>query len=274
MNTSLKPSFLKPLLHVLIVLIGVIGLNSCGNTKKLIYFQPQIKGTGPVVTPDKQLPMESVIQVDDIISIVVASKSPEEDRRFNASNESTSATNSGATTGNTLTIGYLVNHDGDIQFPELGKVHAEGMTKMQLSQHIVKELVDKKLLIDPIVTVRFLNFRVTVIGEVARPGVYTVPNEKLSIIEAVALAGDLSIFGNRENVTLIRENGKGEKTTEKLNFRSADILSSEYYYLKSNDIIYVEPIRDRVAMERSQVYLPIIFSVSSFLIIVLDRFWR
>ena len=233
--------------------------------------QPDVHDTS-VVKNSAVIFSETVIQVDDILSIIVSSANQLENERFNAPNESTQGTNSGAASaGNTVTIGYLVNQNGDIQFPVFGTLHVEGMTKRQLTEKITKSLLDGKHLVDPIVTIRFLNFRVSVIGEVSRPGVYTVPNEKLSLLEAIALAGDLTIYGRRDNITLVRENGRGEKVTEKLNLKSIDVLSSPYYYLKSNDIIYVEPIKDRIAMEKSQQYLPIIFSVTSLLIVLLDR---
>ena len=262
----------KPLLKIFFSVICLLTIYSCGNTKKLIYFQEDEKSTHPNVS--SVVPAETLIQADDILSITVSSASTEASIQFNAPNESTPSTNSGASTGNTLTIGYLVNQNGDIQFPVLGLLHVEGLTKLQLTQLITTQLLEKKLLVDPIVTIRYLNFRVSVIGEVTRPGVYTVPNEKLSLMEAIALAGDLSVYGNRNNVSLIRENGKGEKIVQKLNLRSKDILASPYYYLKSNDVIYVEPIKDRVAMERSTQYLPIIFSITSLLIVVLDRVWQ
>jgi polysaccharide biosynthesis/export protein len=272
MKVSLLCKPLSSSFRMLLLLAGIALLNSCGNTKKLIYFQEDVKSTHPSVS--QVAPTETLIQSDDILSITVSSANPEASVQFNSPNESTPSTNSGASTGNTLTIGYLVNQNGDIQFPVLGTIHVEGLTKLQLTQYITKQLLDKQLLVDPIVTIRYLNFRVSVIGEVMRPGVYTVPNEKLTLMEAIALAGDLSIYGNRDNVSLIRENGKGEKTVQKLNLKSKDILSSPYFYLKSNDIIYIEPIKDRVAMERSQQYLPIVFSLASLLIVVLDRVWK
>ena len=258
--------------RMLVVIAGLLIISSCGNTKKLIYFQEDVKSDHPAVTP--VAPTETLIQADDILSIIVSSANPEASVQFNSPNESTPNTNSGASTGNTLTIGYLVNQNGDIQFPVLGIIHVEGLTKLQLTQYLTKQLLDKQLLVDPIVTIRYLNFRVSVIGEVMKPGVYTVPNEKLTLMEAIALAGDLSVYGNRDNVSLIRENGKGEKTIQKLNLKSRDILTSPYFYLKSNDIIYVEPIKDRVAMERSTQYMPIVFSITSLLIVVLDRVWK
>lgn len=257
---------------MLLSAVIVSGISSCGNTKKLVYF-PNVNDSSLQAQNNQFIPTETVIQIDDILSITVSSANPEASVQFNAPNESTPSTNS-ASQGNTLTIGYLVNQNGDIQFPVLGNIHVEGLTKLELSQKLTKELLDRKLLVDPIVTIRYLNFRVSVIGEVAKPGVYTVPNEKLSLLEALGLAGDLTIYGKRDNVLLIREDGKLGKITKRISLFDQDILTSPYYYLKSNDIIYVEPIRDRVSMERSQRLLPIIFSITSLGIIILDRIVR
>ncbi len=260
--------FVRILVNVLLLLSGILFLQSCGDTRKLTYFN-NVKDT-LISAPgrDANIPTETVIQVDDILSITVSSANPEASIAFNSPNESTPSTNS-ASAGNTLTIGYLVNQNGDINFPVIGKMHVEGMTKLQLSENITKQILEKKLLVDPIVTIRYLNFRVSVIGEVNRPGVYTVPNEKLSLMEAIGLAGDLSIYGKRHNVLLIRETAQG-KITRRIDLHSPDILTSPYYYLKSNDIVYVEPIKDRVALERQTRLLPIVFSITSMIIIIVD----
>jgi polysaccharide biosynthesis/export protein len=106
---------------------------------------------------------------------------------------------------------------------------------------------------------------------VLRPGVFTIPNEKISIMEALSLAGDMTIYGKKDNVILVREDGKGGKTVKRLNLNTAEILSSPYYYLQSNDVIYVEPSKDRVARERGLILLPIIVSITTLLIILIDR---
>ena len=127
------------------------------------------------------------------------------------------------------------------------------------------------MLIDPIVNVRYLNFRVTVLGEVAHPTVVSVPSEKISILEALGLAGDLTIYARRDNVLLIREEN-GNKTIRRINLNSSEILASPYYYLKSNDILYAEPNKAKVASTtRTNFLLPVIFSGLSFVVIVLDR---
>ena len=165
-------------------------------------------------------------------------------------------------------MGYLVNDEGMVIFPVLGAVKAAGLTKKQLEEELTDTLTDKKLLVDPIVNVRFLNFRVTVLGEVARPTTINVANEKISILEAIGLAGDLTIFGKRDNVLLIREEG-GKKLIRRINLNSENVLTSPYYYLKTNDIIYVEPNSAKIAStSRTQQLLPIILSGLSFVAII------
>jgi polysaccharide export outer membrane protein len=170
--------------------------------------------------------------------------------------------------------GYLVSQDGTIEFPALGKIVAAGLTKDKLREEIAKRLIDNKLLVDPIVTIRLLNYRVTVLGEVAKPTVVTVPNEKISILEAIGVAGDITVYGKKENVLLIREE-KGSKLVKRINLNTSEIFSSPYYYLKSNDVIYVEPNSAKVASaSRSQQLLPTILSALSFVAIILTRVIR
>jgi len=259
-------SELRVLLPFLLIVI-LAGMSSCSNTKRLVYFH-EVQDSYL-----KQLPqnVESIIQPNDLLSITVSSLNPTASAIFNAPNESTPNTNQ-ATAGNTLTVGYLVNPNGDIQFPVLGTVHVEGQNKSQLTKYLTQQLNDKKLLVDPIVTIRNLNFRVSVLGEVSRPGVYSTPNEKLSLLEALGMAGDITIYGKKDNVLLIRDEGKSEKTIKRLNLNSKEILSSPYYYLRSNDVVYVEPGKDKIAREKYALLLPIVFSVVTLFIVVIDRF--
>ena len=126
-------------------------------------------------------------------------------------------------------------------------------------------------MIDPIVTIRYLNFRVSVMGEVSRPGVFTTPTEKLSILEALSFAGDITVFGRKNNVLLIRESDKGEKLIRHLDLTKRDILSSPYYYLKSNDVVIVESNGGRLSKEKNSQFIPILFSVLSFLVVAVSQ---
>ena len=125
-------------------------------------------------------------------------------------------------------------------------------------------------MIDPIVTIRQLNFRVSVLGEVAKPGVYTTPNEKISLLEALSFAGDITIYGKKDNVLLVREDDKGDKLIVRIDLTSSALITSPYYYLKSNDVIYVEPSQNREKKERFAQVTPIILSVVSLLIITIS----
>jgi polysaccharide export outer membrane protein len=240
---------------------------SCATPKNTNYF-PQLKDE---IIANKLPVPEPEIQINDLLSIIVSSSNPEASAIFNAPNESTNLTSSAATSLNTLTIGYLVNQNGDITFPVFGQIHVVGMTKFQLSNLITQKILEKKLLIDPIITIRYLNFKVSVMGEVGRPGVFTTPTEKLSILEALSFAGDITIYGEKNDVLLIRENDKGEKIVRHLDLTSQDILSSPYYYLKSNDVLIVSSNGGRIAKEKNAQTLPIFFAVLSFLIVAVSQ---
>ena len=215
-----------------------------------------------------QAGLETIIQKKDILSISVSSLSPESTELFNMPNLPITP-NMSSVNSNPQTAGYLVSDDGFIKFPMLGKIQAAGLTSKQLEDTISHRLIERKLLYDPIVTARFLNFRVTVLGEVNRPGVVYAPNEQLSILEAIGLAGDLTIFGIRDNVMLIRQEG-AEKLAIRLDLSSSKILQSPYFFLKSNDVIYVEPGKAKVATtDYTRQNLPIIFGgITAFAVLV------
>jgi polysaccharide export outer membrane protein len=215
---------------------------------------------------------ESIIQRNDLLSISVSSLNPEASYIFNAPNIPSIP----STTNGVQSNGYLVGEDGYLQFPVLGNIQAAGLTKNQLKKEITRRLITNKLLVDPIVSVKFLNYRVTVLGEVNHPNTLSVPNEKISLLEAIGMAGDLTIYANRRNVLIIREE-EDKKQIKRLDLNSNDIFTSPYYYLKSNDIVYVEPNKARIASAKnnnSRVWLPIVFSGVTMIAIVVDRLFR
>lgn len=255
----------KITIYLLLSLFTVLFLASCANTKKVAYFN----NVGDSVRIASQSGLDPVIQKKDILSITVSSLSNEATVIFNTPN--LPITPNATFAANTpQTAGYLVADNGTIKFPVIGAISAAGLTKKQLEDNITKLLVDRKLLFDPIVSARFLNFRVTVLGEVNHPGVINVPSEQISILEAIGQAGDLTIYGLRNNVILIRQEGK-DKLVKRLNLNSSDILQSPYFFLKSNDVIYVEPGKAKAAStDRITQLLPIIFSGISVVVIVLN----
>ncbi|MGK2860341.1 MAG: polysaccharide biosynthesis/export family protein [Chitinophagaceae bacterium] len=238
---------------------------SCVNTKKSTYFYGSTDGT---IASNEPIP-QSLIQNNDILSILVSSASSDASSMFNP--QLAGNNNQSLSTDQSSNTGYLVSTEGYIQFPILGNIKAAGLTKTNLEESITKILLQKGLLIDPVVSIRFLNFRVTVLGEVNKPSVVTMPNEKLSLLEALGLAGDITIFGNRQNVMVIREENQ-QKILKRLDLNSTEIFTSPYYYLRSNDIVYVEPNKAKVAStSRSSQWLPILLSGLSFAAIVADR---
>lgn len=237
---------------------------SCANTKKAIYFNNV--ASGDIAT--NIIALEPIIQKNDLLSISVSSLSAEASDLFNGPNTTTTSLSTG---GTSLSSGYLVNQTGYIEFPLLGEVKAAGITRNELKNNIKKSLIDKKLLLDPIINIRFLNFKVTILGEVTRPTVVNVSNEKISLLEALGLAGDITVYGKRDNVMVIREE-EGKKILRRINLNSGEIFTSPYFYLKSNDIVYVEANKAKVAStSRANQWLPILLSGLSFAAIILDR---
>ena len=228
---------------------------SCVNTKKATYFN-NVQATS--YTPSAVDSGLIAIQKNDILSIVITSLSPEASAIFNTTNTTTTIS---TTTGTyQSTGGYLVNSEGFIELPILGNIKVAGLTKKDLKEKITNILIEKKLLLEPIVSVRQLNFEITVLGEVGRPSVITVPSEKVSLIKALGLAGDITIYGEKSNVTLIRESN-GKRMVTHLDLNSADFLTSPYYYLRPNDVIYVESNKNKVAsVSRIRQSLPVVIS--------------
>ncbi len=259
-----KYAFSLPVFLLACLLIGT----SCVNTKKATYFNDIENG----VYKTSYEAAQPIIHKNDLLSIYVSSLSvsAEATSMFNAPGMISTITAS-ANGPSTQNVGYLVNDEGDIQFPVLGNLRAAGLTTRQLNENIVDSLVTRQLLTNPLVTIRFLNFRVTVLGEVGKPTVITVPNEKISILEAIGLAGDLTIYGKRDNVLLIREE-EGKKIVRRIDLNSPATLTSAFYYLKSNDVIYVQPDKNKVAsVSNFRQLLPAFIAALSVVAIVLDR---
>ena len=241
-------------------------MSSCTSYRKVLYF-PDVKDSAQFKSTEAP---EIVIRKADIISIHVSSPNPEATELFNLPNNSEAQ--SSTQTGEVMrTAGYLVASDGHIRFPMIGLLKAEGLTKKQLQEYIRTQLIERKLLLEPTVEIRHLNFKVTVLGEVTRPMVINVPNEKITLLEALGLAGDMTINGKRENVLVIRDEG-GQKIAKRINLNSNELLQSTYYFLKPDDVVYVEPNKNRVAKE-SRLYqiLPIVIGGLSTSIFILDR---
>ncbi len=216
--------------------ISLILLTSCASQKEVSYLQG-VEGDYKMNIEQKQY---AGIQNGDWLSIVVNSKDAELAQMFNLPVVSVSLVHEGMySTGNRIS-GYLVNDNGCIDFPQLGEVKVVGLTLNELSTLIKNGILELGYIKDPIVTSQYMNFRITVIGEVTKPGAYSVSNGKVNIFEALGLAGDMTIYGQRNNVKIIREEN-GIRNVIVLDLRDKNILNSPYYYLRQNDVVYVEP---------------------------------
>lgn len=183
-----------------------------------------------------------VIQPQDQLSIVVSSRNPELSAALNkpvASYQAGSEITS-ANTGYQRLLGYVVDNEGNIEFPMLGELHIAGLTRWELQELIKSKVIDAGILLDPIVTVEFMNFRISVMGEVNNPGTFNVTGDKITLLGALSLARDLTIFGRRDNVTVIREQN-GQRNVYKVDLRKSSMFDSPAYYLQQNDVVYVYP---------------------------------
>ena len=216
----------------------ILMLGSCASSKKVAYFQNAVDG---VVAQSEGL-YDAKIMPKDILTITVSTTNPEAATPFNLTVSNTLNSTGQMYSGSGVLQTYLVDNDGEIDYPVIGTIKVAGLTKNEC-QELVKSKIKAFLAEEenPIVTVRMSSYRVTIIGEVRSPGVIPVETEKMSILEALASAGDLTIYGKRDNVMLIREEANGQKTIHRLNLNDANIISSPYYYLQQNDIVYVEP---------------------------------
>ena len=218
-------------------------LMACSAPKEILYLQDisLIKEE----SIDKNY--EVIIHKDDLLAIIVNSKDPELALPFNMPLISYQIGSQNV--GQQRLVGYLVNQDGNIDFPILGEIHVEGLTRMQVTELIKKRLISEELIKDPIVTVQFLNFKVSVIGEVGRPGTFDISGDRITLLEALSMAGDLTIYGRRDRVAVIREKD-GKRSILYHDLRSSDIFQSPCYYLQQNDIVYVEPNKAKTGQSR------------------------
>jgi polysaccharide export outer membrane protein len=235
-------------------------LSSCGNTKKLAYFN-NIQHDS--VAEIQKQNLETVISKNDILQINISTLDDVTNRQLNAPN-------AGASGG--ATNGYLVDESGVVKLPFIGTVKAEGSTKKQLSERITDELLTRKLAKEPIVTVRIENYKVTVLGEVNHPGNIPVPNEKMTLPEALAAAGDLTAYGKRDDILLIREVGN-KRIYKHIDLNKGQIFDSDIYNLQNQDLIYVSPTPNKAAsIDRSPQLLSLVLSGLSIIIIIYTQF--
>lgn len=254
----------KPIHFCLSILGGlfILFLSSCGTSKNSVYFSDiDSAKIRQLSAPEFREPL---IQTDDNLSITVQTIDPGAAVAVNQSPESSSG-NAG------IINGFRVDKNGNVEIPMLGVVKLAGLTTTEAKE--VVRLQATKFYKNPTIQVRFANYKITVLGEVAKPSSYIMPNEKVTILDAISLAGDLTIFGKRENVMLIRDNGT-KKDIIRLDLTSSSLITSPYFYLKQNDVLYVEPSKAKISANnapRNQM-ITIGLAVATLLITAISRF--
>ena len=228
---------MKRVIHLLLLIL----LTSCANYKDIPYFQNSAEYDG---SQGAQLYDMTIKPKDQLTVFVFSGTDKEAVAQFNMRDITVLEPNSRRlnTRGGHPVHRYLVDNEGNIDFPILGKIHLAGFTISQANNHI-KELITPYLskTADCVVNVNIENYEVTVMGEVAKPNTFTVTRNKITVLEALAMAGDMTIYGKRDNVKLLREMDNGEYEIHELDLRDANILNSPYYYLQQRDVVYVEP---------------------------------
>lgn len=236
-----------------LVLVTVLCLSSCGARKEIVYLQ----GAEETGVFQNDNPYLLTIRPDDKLTIIVNCKEPELAAPFNMQLNQKAFTSTGNVTfsqnGGSPQL-FWVDPEGYIEYPTMGKLKVEGMTRYELRDKIQEYLISNGYIQDPIVTVEFYNAKYSVLGEVTRPGQFSMTSDRITIFDAVASAGDLTIFGERDKVRLVRDkDGKQEYHT--LDLKDPEIINSPYYYLQQNDVVYVEPNKSKASnREVSSLY--------------------
>lgn len=257
-------------------------LHSCTNYKNLTYFN-NITDSGEVYKKGVNITLQEYMPVtvkqDDILSVIVSTNDPENKMTevINMiSQPSVRGSGSGnqSQTFNSNTQGFLVDKAGNIELPLLGRLHIEGLTTSEVGELVKTKAA--KLFREPTVNIRLLNYRVTVLGEVARPGTYSFSNEKVSVLDALGMAGDLTVYGKRDNVMVIRETGS-QKNAVRLNLNDATLLmASPCFYLQQNDVVYVEPVKNKAVQSDASTSrtISIVTGAASILAVIIAALLR
>jgi len=257
------------LLFWVLFLGSLTGFYSCMSPKKITYFQPSNTTADSVVTGAK--PYVPVIRPGDVLNIQVSSLNPEASTFFNPYVQMASYAPSPnaqvATNQMGQTTGYHVDEDGKISFPMLGQLEVTNFTPSQLQKYLAMRL--KNYLKEPTINVRLLSFRVSVLGEVAHPALFTIPSEQVTLTEALSMAGDITIFGQRNDVMVIREEN-GQKSFAHLDLTKRNWMTSPYYYLHPNDVVYIKPGKARTSTaDRTFQLIPAALSALSLISIII-----
>lgn len=225
-------------LSFIYVLTLVLLLGSCASSEKFALLQ-----NVQVTSEGKTADFEAVLQPDDLLMIIISTDNPVVSQPYNLATVNVASIETEIGIMQQRQLNYQIDQEGNIQMPNLGTVKAAGKTRNQLMVHISKLLEGK--INNPVITIRILNYKVSVQGEVNRPGTFTIATERITLLEALSMAGDLTIYGKRDNILVIREEN-GVKSFQKVDITKAEFINSPYYYLSQNDVVYVEPNKTRV----------------------------
>lgn len=226
---------------LLMVAVGILLLNSCGSSKEVVYFQDLRPGESEIKLPEMQA---ITVQPEDKISIIVNSRDPQLTNLFNLPyvSRQLGQTSDMASSGSSQGVsGYTVDANGEIDFPVLGKIKVVGKKREEIAQYIKSELLRENLVKDPVVTVEFMNLCVAVLGEVNNPGRFAIDRDRMTVLDALSMAGDLTIYGNRSKVLVLRQEGDVQRVYGIDLTSGKHVYTSPAYYLQQNDVVYVEP---------------------------------
>ena len=249
---------------ILLMAMLALALASCNTSKKIVYFQDIQVNRPEAITEARDI----TVQPKDQISILVSSKDPQLAALFNLPRVQYRVGDNNMQNTNGDVSGYTLDTEGYIDFPVLGRLYVAGMTKSEIASFIKKRLMDENLINDPVVTVEFMNLYYSILGEVNSPGKYMITKDQITLLEALSMAGDLTIYGKRDAVFVVREED-GQRVTHWVDLRTQDLFHSPVYYLKQNDVIYVQPNKVRAGQstinENSVKSVSLWISIASFL---------
>ena len=229
--------------HILFIAILTVLLSSCRANKDTLYFSQLAKeGDITQIIPDSIKSYESPISADDMLAITVSALDPNAVAIFNLPTQNFLGPGEVTMYTTPSLQTYLVDTEGYINYPVLGRIKVGGMTRSELTTYLRQEI--GKYVEDPMVNIQCINFKISILGEVTKPGTYSVTSERITLLDAIGLANDITIYGNHSNVLLIREDN-GVRSFHRFDLTQPDIFTSPYYYLQRNDIIYVEPNKAR-----------------------------
>jgi len=267
---STTPFRFSPTIPALFILMALV-LTGCASKKDILYLQDIEK----IAANQQEMYANPVIRPNDILMINVSAEDMEVAMPFNllAPAQNMQESRMQASRGFAREIqGYIVDADGTIQFPILGELEVGGMTRQDLLKMLYERIGEH--IQNPIINVRITNFKVTVLGEVNRPGAYAIGDERVTLLEALGMAGDLNIYGKRDNIIVLREEA-GVKQYKIIDITKSDFLHSDFYYLQQNDIVYVQPNGPMVQASAYNRNIGAWVSITSLLIsiiVLIDRF--